>query len=507
MRLFALPLLIVSLAVGLTVQQPRQSQSVGKKSVSKEKASAEAEKRALELDTFINYAQSVPAEFSADLLLQVVESGEIKDAKRKQDLILDAFYVAPKAKEPVKLVALPESAVDSRTGYRAAAAALGLDTISLQTRAIKALLLLDKQKARQLFSEIKLQTEPLTCESTLAYNVTAFFTTIEAIAQTAFSAEEIVRSEHASFVENYIGKINSSNQVQPAAKAILAIKTTDLELTNLGRAFSAALQKIPADDRSFSAPWNASREAIDQLVAGFNQRGLPGDEIVESYRAYLLKQLGGSRCADTESSKKQKEIETQLVVHFNDKLRLASYKKIAAISEDEIQPVKSGGRAQDEAFWTSAKSKSILSRLKKLRFSAAGKELNAQEKQAAEWQSQLSELVREIAAWSAADEQSEADYFHQKSVTYYALLKIIPAEEQYQGVLDEALRDFTALLSGSPLQKEKPAEWFIHASVMIDRANKATGRERDKLINLINSSRSTVLSLYFQKHSLLRPAR
>lgn len=494
-----LPLLIVSIIIGLTVQQP--------KSANKQKPKfLEEEKRAAELETFINYAQSLPAEFSADLLLQVVESGAIKDPKRKQDLLVEAFYAASKAKEPVKMLALPGSAVDSRAGYRATASRLGLDALSLQVRAIKALLVLDKLKARQLFGEIKLQTEPLNCEDALAYDVKAFFAMIEAIAQGAFSAEEITRGEHVFFVESYIGKINSPGQIQPAVKTLLAIKTTDLELSNLSRALSVALPKIPIDDRSFSAPWNSTSQSMDALVVQFNQRGLAPDEIVGSYRAYLTKQLAGPRCADTEASKAQKELETQIVRHFNERLLASSYKKIEAISEEEIKPAKIEGRVNDEVFWTSAKSKSILSRVKKLRFNPAGKEFNDQDKQSADWQSQLSQLLREIAAWTAGDEKSETDYFHQKSVVYYALLKIIPADSQYEGVLDEALRDFAGLLSGSPLQKEKPAEWFLHASVLLARINKANPRERDKLTNLINSSRSTVLALYLQKQQLLKPS-
>ena len=493
-----LPFLIVSIIIGLTVQQPKASNKQKPKS-------PEEEKRAAELETFINYAHSVPAEFSADLLLQVVESGAIKDPKRKQDLLLEAFYAASKAKEPVKRLSLPGSAVDSRAGYRATASRLGLDALSLQSRTIKALLLLDKLKARQLFGEIRSQMEPLNCEDALAYDGKTFFAMIEAIAQSAFSAEEITRGEHVFFVENNIGKINSPGQIQPAVKTLLAIKTTDLELTNLSRALSVALSKIPVDDRSFSAPWNSTSESMDALVAQFNQRDLAPDEIVGSYRAYLTKQLSGSRCADTEASKAQRELETQIIRHFNERLRFSSYKKIEAISEEEIKPAKLEGRVSDEVFWTSAKSKSILSRVKKLRFNTAGKEFNDQDKQSADWQSQLSQLLREIAAWTAEDEKSEADYFHQKSVVYYALLKIIPADSQHEGVLDEALRDFAGLLSGSPLQKEKPAEWFLHASVLLDRTNKAKPSERGKLTTLINSSRSTVLALYLQKQTLLKP--
>src|SRR5262249_32856847 len=235
----------------------------------------------------------------------------------------------------------------------------------------------------------------------------------------------------------------------------------------------------------------------------FNRRGLSTDNLVEAYRTYLVNQLSGPRCADT-ASKQQQELENDLVTHFNEKLRLISYKKVPAIAEDEIKPVKREGSVRSDAYWTSAKSKSILSRVRKLRFSGPGKEFTEAEKQSAEWQSQLSELLKELASWSPEDEKSEEDYFHQKSVIYYALFKSIPADAQYDGVRDEALRDFAGMLTSSPLQKEKPAEWFLHAKVLIDRVNKAQPEERDKLINLINSSRSNVLQLYIEQQQVIR---
>lgn len=244
--------------------------------------------------------------------------------------------------------------------------------------------------------------------------------------------------------------------------------------------------------------------SLDELVSAFNQRGLSSDEIIESYRTYLIKQLSGVRCADTSAGKGEQSLESGFITHFNERLRLLAYKNIAPISEEEIRPGRREGSARDEGYWTSAKSKSILSRMRKLRFASPGKEFNDQEKKSAEWQSQLSQLVTELASWTVGDEKSEEDYFHQKSVIYYALLKTIPADNQYEGVLDEALRDFVTLLSSSPLQKEKPSEWFLHAKILIDRTNTAKSRERDKLMALINNSRSTILHLYVQKRDLLK---
>ena len=477
---------ILLLLFGLMVQQPKP----GPKEM----------KRAAELESIISYAQSVPAEFSADLLMQLVQSGEIKNSKRKQELLVEAFYASTKAKEPVKLVALGGSAVDSRSGYRATAAGAEFDTLSLQCRAVKALLPLDKSKARELFSEIKLKLEPLSCEDALGYDVDCFFNTLQALAQTAFSAEEMSRSEHVYFVENYLAKINSPNQVNAAAKMLASLTLTDLELTNLGRAFSSALKNIPGDYRSFTAERIPVGNSLRQVASKLSNQGLSNDELLEAYRAFLINQLSAPRCRDSRSG--QRDLESNLVKDFNDNLRTAAYKKIAPISDEEIKPASLGAPAKEEAYWTSPKAANILSRIKKLRFSPKGKEFSDDEKQSADWQSQLSELVRELAAWTPADEKSEEDYFHQKAVIYYALLPIIPAEVQYNGVRDEALRDFTTMLSTSPLQKEKPSEWFLHARVLIDRVNKSQPPERDKLLNLVYSSRSTVLHLYVQKQGL-----
>jgi len=115
--------------------------------------------------------------------------------------------------------------------------------------------------------------------------------------------------------------------------------------------------------------------------------------------------------------------------------------------------------------------------------------------------------VRQLADWGAEDEKSEEDFFHQKAVIYYALLPTIPADAQYDGVRDEAFRDFTEMLSASPLQKDKPAEWYLHARTLIDRVNKSQPPEREKLLNLIYSSRSTVLHLYVQKQQLFQAAK
>src|SRR5215216_402382 len=114
--------LVLSLTTGLAAQQSKSGQNSEQQSDSKKESAPNArnkarsdnskeEKRSAEIETFITYAQSVPAEFAADLLIRVAESGEIKERKRRQELLVEAFYTAAKAQQPLKLAALPGSAV------------------------------------------------------------------------------------------------------------------------------------------------------------------------------------------------------------------------------------------------------------------------------------------------------------------------------------------------------------------------------------------------------------
>src|SRR5206468_707689 len=100
-----------------------------------------------------------------------------------------------------------------------------------QCRAVKAMLAVDKPKARELFGEIlKLQFPALTCENTLVYEVSDFYDLLLGVAQQTFKPEQLHRDEHIQFVESYVGSITSSFQVAPAAHAIVALKISPSQL-------------------------------------------------------------------------------------------------------------------------------------------------------------------------------------------------------------------------------------------------------------------------------------
>src|SRR5438552_1638875 len=118
LRGFLFPLLVLSLGA--------QEQEKGKEP-----------KRSKETLGLIDQALALPPEFCADVLLRLAGSPLIPDAKWKRELIEEAFTAGAHAQLPYERRA-PYVAVDARSNQEYARN--GLEAITLQTRAVEAML-------------------------------------------------------------------------------------------------------------------------------------------------------------------------------------------------------------------------------------------------------------------------------------------------------------------------------------------------------------------------------
>jgi len=179
---------------------------------------AEAPKLPEPYRSLVDLAQAAPPEFAADALLRVAESGKIKDRDSVADLVEQAFRLAAAAKFPVRMRGLPGTTTDTRSGFLSRAYDLKLDGVSLQSRAVRDMLAVDKAKARELFQEIpKFALAPLTCDDALVYDVSDFYQVLGAIANAAFSKEEQAKEQHIDFILDYLGQATSPAQLAPLA--------------------------------------------------------------------------------------------------------------------------------------------------------------------------------------------------------------------------------------------------------------------------------------------------
>ncbi len=165
---FVALLLILGIGANPARGQTNQGQPPQKANGKEQKEEVAEKKRPrlpTEIEALIEDARIAPGEFAADALLRIVESGRVTDRDWRRDLSEEAFRLAANAQQQMRRTYLAGSNVDTRTGYLSMAFDLKLDALSLRCRAVRAMLGVDKQKARELFSEIpKPEPPPVTCQ-------------------------------------------------------------------------------------------------------------------------------------------------------------------------------------------------------------------------------------------------------------------------------------------------------------------------------------------------------
>ncbi len=172
----------------------------------------------------IAVARSASPEFFADTAVRLVEAGKIADLSTQVKLLEDAFTAAAGAQAPVRLIAVPGTPPDTRALYRGKAGELRLDAVSLQNRILKAMVTVDRAKARELFARISRPAlEPQPCEDPLVPEASAYYEIAGAIAESTFSAGEKEKGLHVQFLAAVLSGMQSPNELAEFARAIRSV--------------------------------------------------------------------------------------------------------------------------------------------------------------------------------------------------------------------------------------------------------------------------------------------
>ena len=409
---------------------------------------AEPAKLAEPYQTIVGLAHAAPPEFAADALLRVEESGKIADRDARRELIEEAFRLAGAAKFPLRMRGIQGSLVDTRSGYLSLAYDLKLDALSLEGRAVRDMLALDAAKARELFQQIpRPALQPLTCDDALVYQVPEFYETLALIANGAFTAKEREKEEHVHFLLDYIGVATSPAQLAPLARVIKTASVTPQQREILWTKFNGLLENIQPDGRSFAA-------SLPDIAREITPASRP------SFEKYTQKSEGCTGDA-------------------------------VAVSAANLAP-KTPLTPKLDRYWDSGVSQVMLDAAKQLRFAADGRPLSDADRSSREWQIQLTDFLSRLASWGPDQEKSEADYYHERSIVYEALVELIPPGPQR----DTAMQAYLDFMSNSSLQQSSPVEWFAHARAMLERVRETTTGEPGKLLDEFKNSGNPILALY-----------
>lgn len=454
----------------------------------KKKRQREPARLTPEAEAIVADARAAPPEFGADALIRLAQSSKVADASLKRELLEEAFRLAADAQQPLRRRSVVGN-VDTRAGYLSYGFDLGLDALSLRCRIVKAMLSLDRQRARELLAEIQPNPglEVLACEDPLVYDVSALYETVGEVARGAFSAEEIRQREHVRLVEPYVAGVRRVAQVGPAARMLVSFKLPAADLLPLVQSFASALKSVPPDARSFAASFYRDylQHVIPELLKECDVKGVGKDALLEAFRAFLLAQVAGVQCEDNRAFVARLS-EPPDLAFINAKLVKP------AISVEELRPRSFEGPAKSYEFWQTAQARKFLLDFKHLRFGGGERQLTAEETANTEWRRELADYLAALSDWEGSSEPASQDYINEKSVLFSGLLELSTEPEAREKVL----ADYVAFLREPDLRRESRIEWFQHVKRLHEWARSQDEATRAALLEAFANSDVVTLRLY-----------
>ena len=416
-------------------------------------ASAFATTRPAVFADLADRARAQPAEFAADALLRIADAPTVTDVAWKREVLEDAFHLAANAQQPFarrNWTGKPGSLFEK-------AYAQGLDAYTLQSKAVHAMLAIDYKKARELFGEIPpLRIPRLSCDDALVYDVSIFYATVGEVAARAFSAKEVAEEEPFHLLQRYAADVTSPAQVAPIARMLVGASLKPTQFEALVDSFAGALAQLSGDDRSFAATNSDDADAaLAGLPAECARRKINAQPLLESWRAYLARQLSGARCADS-------------------------------VKPDS----RPGGQCE------SPQCRQLAAQFNGLIMAPNGFGLTPEQKATSEWGGQLRQYLAALTDWRGDDDPVE--YFQFKSRFYSELFNLAPNGPERDLLLSTLL----TWLQQNGYQRDHRAEWFYPVNALIIHAFadpvgiKATVRE-------LRRSADPVIALYAQLEQLL----
>jgi hypothetical protein len=452
------------------------------------------------LQELIDRARAAPAEFAADALLRLAQSPQL-DSERRRVLIEEAFRRAAGARHPLKMrLAMPQF----RTGPAAfmdKVYAQNMDVMSLQCRAVRAMLPLDANKAREMFRAVpRPKLERVVCDDALVPDVAAFYQTVAEIAAKAFTPTEVKEGEAFQFVSSFAQSLQSPVEVGPLSRLLVDVPLEPQQFGGLVASFSGALRDLAGDDRSFSATISRAGnigESIAALMARSAGLDVSAVPLAEAYRAYLVRHLGGERCADSVDREPMSfgvapapdaQLAQDPVRYFNEKLLPEGVKPIAG---EEVLPSKTEGAAGGMRACESQECKHVAQLYTALLFAPNGLPYGPEKRNTTEWQSKLKEYLAALAAWKDDPSATAGEHFQQKCLFYSNLFNVVPLGPDRETVL----RSYLEYLQRNAFGRENRIEWFLPVNGLIALVSLDRSSLRNFYLDLRNSP-DPIISLY-----------
>lgn len=461
-----------------------------------------------EVRSLLNDSEVLPAEFTSDVSLTLVENGFVRNAALKAKIISRAFEKASAAQDDVMRHPFGASVEETSEGLHAIASLVtGLNRISLQARVVRQVVASDPRKARQLFDSMHPpQITPVSCNENWYFVPDAYYDALAAVLQRGFSEREIRGGIRAGYLSSIIRQTQSHVQVVPIARLLSAGEFTEQELRTIVPVYAATITDLHGDPLPFSILMSAPDRffgAISTLLTSLDRHNVESRALLQAFRDYMVVNFKGANCGPAEFSKDSKSLLPTAIVRFNETFqsRLKGM-NLGVIRESEIKSDPKGSGPHDPlpSRWNSLTYSQLLKSVQQLNTPLTQKELaEGRTENDAMWLSEAQDVLIRLSAWSN-DGESEDDFFHQKAILLEGLARRTIGTPVHAGVLDS----FVVFLEQNSYLDITPIDWFFCAELLLEtNASDSANADLKRLVD----SREPVLSVYARLQSLLKSAK
>jgi hypothetical protein len=444
--------------------------------------------RPKEVLALVDQARALPPEFSADTMLRIAASPLIPDKQWRRELIEEAFIAGGHAQLPY-----PRSfsgSTDSRPNldYHRN----NLEALTLQTRAVTAILPIDAPRALAMFRDIPpLQPPVLTCQDAAIPDFSAYYQTAAALFDSAFTPKQRAAEEDVQFLAALIVSIQSPLQVVPAMKMLpdAGARMPPAQRQQVAGALAGVLDRLPSDARAYAA---SEIVLVSSAVAEMHDSQM----FIPSLRSYVVRHLSGPRCTDSIHGTDPPESAKQ----FNSlTARLAqTTAQIRPIAPEETKPSKLAGTFDPHLMWQSARSKQVLDALRWLNH--GNRDLlgdqrfwTLEERRTPEWNAHYLDTVKLIEGWQEDEEDSPQDYAFMVSLVYSELAQLVPPGKPRENAMDTYLR----FLEQHYAALENRNFWFSLVQTMLTTARYSKDpKDQAWMLAAMSRSSNPIIALY-----------
>lgn len=399
-----------------------------------------------EIVALLNDARLAAPELGVDTFLKVVESNKVADPVWKREILDEAIRMSDGVGHPVQLSPVLIRGVRvnmTDAGYLGGAYAQEFDGLNFKARAIRAMLSIEKERAKSLVFEIggELNLKPRTCEDTLVYRPDGIYDAVAEFTKAYFTEKQIAEGQRALFLVPWFENLRSPSQIAPAFKLLVTQKGPASEMQILTGAFFRAIDRNFDDDRSFSA------YASNGLVVANKNMNSDLSEVIRmqmpAFRSSMIKNLRASRCVDNEIPKGDAP---PIYIQALNKMFPER-----PLTEDELKPSELKGTAKPVDLSTSVDFREITKELFEIKGVGSDNKIVELDKTNPEWQAKVTTFIDKIHSWQSREEMPETITFALRSNLFLSVLESVPDP----ALRKEVIRKWLRFMSGSPMQKDK----------------------------------------------------